>query len=171
LAEYRAKLFRTTPRRSYKRSPWDFFRAETMPREKSGHRVFDHTADVGLEMWGESAPALFKEAAKALFSLIVEQHSAGAVKQVAIHLGADNQAELFLVWLKELLFLFDTKHLVFYRFEIEKLTATQLKAHVFGEALDPSKHRLGREVKAVTRHGFEFKASKKGCVARVILDI
>ena len=136
-----------------------------------GSKIFDHTADIGLEIWGDSFDAVFEEAAKALFGLMVDLKQVAPRESVAIELEAETGEELFIKWLKELLFIFDTKHLLLSQFQIEDLTFNRLKARISGEPLNKSKHRLGREVKAVTRHMFEFAKSPSGFRAKIILDI
>ena len=78
---------------------------------------------------------------------------------------------MFLTWLKELLFIFETQHLVLSEFKIQSLTSKTLVAEVGGEQLDPTKHALGREVKAVTMHQFKFGRDQDRYLAEVILDI
>ncbi len=136
-----------------------------------GHKTFDHTADVGIEAWGESFEAVFEEAAKALFGLMVDLTNVQAKETLKINLAAENGEELLLKWLKELLYLFDTKHLLLSEFKITRLDFKSLQAEAKGEQLNSSKHDLGREVKAVTHHQFEFKKTSSGFNARFIVDI
>lgn len=138
---------------------------------KCGNRTFEHTADIGLEAWSETREGLFEEAAKGLFGLIVDLSGVKPGEKIRVRLQAENTEELFLKWLQELLFISDSKHLLLSSFRIGKIEANELTAEVAGEKLDPASHRLGREVKAVTRHQFEWKEEVSGLRARVILDI
>ena len=45
------------------------------------------------------------------------------------------------------------------------------EASAWGEAIDPGRHRLRVDVKAVTLHGFSVQSTTDGWEARVILDI
>ena len=46
-----------------------------------------------------------------------------------------------------------------------------LEAEIEGEKINPKKHELKVDVKAVTLHKFELKKTKEGYKSRVILDI
>lgn len=136
-----------------------------------GHETFEHTADIGIRAWGNEFSEVFEEAARALFSVIVDLKAVSPAQKLTIKLNAESGEELFLAWLKELLFLSETKHLVFSEFEVLDLGPASLSAEVRGEPLDPKKHHLGREVKAITRHQFKFVKEKGRYLAEVILDI
>ncbi|MBI4372677.1 MAG: archease [Candidatus Omnitrophica bacterium] len=175
-----------------------------MPR---GYETFEHTADIGIRAWGNELPELFEEAAKALFSVIVDLKTVEPAQLIHIELSTEkkgtgntsclspffsgNAEELFLKWLKELLFIFETKHLLLSEFKVEfppsssplppvggedkgeggELGALKLSAEVEGEVLNNQKHILGREVKAITRHQFKLTKDKSRYLAEVILDI
>jgi SHS2 domain-containing protein len=47
----------------------------------------------------------------------------------------------------------------------------RLSAVAWGELLDPEKHGLGREVKAITYHGLSVEPSEAGWLAEIIVDI
>ena len=142
-----------------------------MPNDARGFKTFDHTADIGLEIWGDTFNAIFEEVGKALFSLIVESGEIVPKERFAIELSAESGEDLFLKWLKELLYVFETKKMVFSEFRILNLEPWTLTAEVGGERLDPRLHKLAHEVKAITRYLFEFKKTKAGFSARVIVDI
>ena len=135
-----------------------------------GHETFDHTADIGIRAWGNEFSEVFEESAKALFSVIVDLDSVKPDQTIHLELTAESGEALFLKWLKELLFLFETKHILLKEFKVD-LIANQLKAKVAGEKLDNKKHSLGREVKAVTLHQFKLAHEKARYLAEVILDI
>ncbi len=135
-----------------------------------GHETFDHTADIGIRAWGNEFSEVFEESAKALFSVIADLDSVTPSQTIQLELTAENGEELFLKWLKELLFIFETKHLLLKEFKVDLVT-NQLKAKLTGEKLDNQKHSLGREVKAVTHHQFKLSQEKARYLAEVILDI
>ncbi|PIQ85750.1 MAG: archease [Candidatus Omnitrophica bacterium CG11_big_fil_rev_8_21_14_0_20_45_26] len=142
-----------------------------MPQSRRGFKAFDHTADLGFEVWGDTFESIFEEAASALFSVITDLDQIEANESRVIELRSTSGEELFLSWLKELLFLFEKERIVFSKFKIEALTFEALKAVIGGEKLTSTKHPLGREVKAVTDHQLLFRKTKKGFLARFIIDI
>ncbi len=134
-------------------------------------RTFDHTADVGIEAEADSREELFAEMARALFSLIVERPEAiEPLRQVTVELPPDDDDYLLFDWLNELLFRFDTDRLVFGRFEV-RLDESGLHGTVAGEPLDPARHQLGHEVKAITYHELRLWEENGRWKARVIVDI
>ena len=143
-----------------------------------GYETFEHTADIGIRAWGGEFAEVFEEAAKALFSVMVDLESVSVRQKVKIELSENSGEELFLAWLKELLFTFETQHLLFCEFKILDLGshssqdgAFKLTAEAGGEPIDDKKHILGREVKAITLHQFKLAKDKSRYLAEVILDI
>jgi SHS2 domain-containing protein len=133
--------------------------------------TFDHTADLGLRVRAADLDTLFAEAAEALFSTIIENlDEAKRTERTVVNLtGADRELLLF-DWLRELLYLFDAEHRVFAAFEA-KVAADGLTATAWGEPLDPERHSLGHEVKAITYHGLLVEETSDGWLAEFIVDI
>lgn len=142
-----------------------------MAQSLRGHETFEHTADIGIRAWGSEFSELFEESAKALFSVIVDLKTVSPRQKSKVELTCESGEELFLAWLKELLFIFETKHLLFCQFKILDLNSTRLSAEIAGEPLDNKKHILGKEVKAITRHQFKLIQDQSRYLAEVILDI
>ncbi len=46
-----------------------------------------------------------------------------------------------------------------------------LEAAAWGEPMDPSRHELNHEVKAITYHGLKVEQTADGWLAEVIVDI
>ena len=136
-----------------------------------GYEIFEHTADIGIRAWGTEFAEVFEEAAKALFSVIVDLKTVSPRQKLKIELAAESGEELFLVWLKELLFIFETRHLLLSEFKVGELSFEKLSAEIGGELIDRAKHALGPEIKAVTRHQFKLTQEKGRYLTEVILDI
>ena len=134
-------------------------------------KIIDHTADIGIIAYGVDIKQLFSNAAYALFSLIVEPESINERMHSYIRVAAENSEYLLVAWLNELIYFFDTKHILFNRFEIKDLNNNQLTAICYGEGIDPLKHRLKRYVKAATYHMLEIDSCASGYKAQVIFDI
>lgn len=135
------------------------------------YETFEHTADLGLRVRAPDLDQLFVEAAQALFSAIVDDLKTVEQKQkVEVELHGQDQALLLFDWLNELLYRFDTEHLLFGTFEVRIRDGT-LKATTWGEPLDISRHSLGHEVKAITYHGLRVEKEGDGWLAEVIVDI
>jgi SHS2 domain-containing protein len=133
--------------------------------------VFDHTADLGLRIQAADLNGLFAEAGRALLAVIVSNPDAVRLReQVSVRVEGEKPEYLFVDFLTELLFLFESKRLLASEFEIA-CDERGLTATVHGETCDPDRHQLAHEVKAVTYHGLVVAESPDGWWAEVILDI
>lgn len=135
------------------------------------YETFDHTADLGLRIRARDRNALFAEAARALFATLVENLDPVAPAQrIDVNLTGDDREYLLFDWLKELLYHFDTEHLLLSRFEVN-VGADGLQGSAWGEPFDPARHELAHEVKAITYHGLRIEETADGWLAEVIVDI
>jgi SHS2 domain-containing protein len=135
------------------------------------YETFDHTADLGLRVRAPDLDSLFVEAAQCLLSAIVEDLATVEPRQrFDVQLSGDASDYLLFDWLKELLYHWDTERVLFGRFEVH-VTATGLSGMAWGEPLDPARHLLLHEVKAITYHGLRVEQTADGWLAEVIVDI
>jgi len=130
----------------------------------------DHTADVGIVAYGASMNQAFANAARALFSIITNLDDIKEVTHRDIELAAPDQESLLVAWLNELIYLFDTENIIFNRFDIAQLNSTKLKARIYGEKVDSSRHKLKTGVKAATYHMLKV-GKNNGCQVQVLFDI
>jgi SHS2 domain-containing protein len=135
------------------------------------YETFEHTADLGLRVRAPDLNTLFAEAGLALFSAIVEDlATVQPLQRVDVHLIGDDREFLLFDWLKELLYHFDTEHLLFGKFEV-RVGGGGLSGSAWGEPLDRGRHDLEHEVKAITYHGLRVEPTADGWLAEVIVDI
>jgi len=140
-------------------------------------RTFDHTADVGLEVRGESLEDLLATAAQAVFSLIIEAGPSAVETEAEVLAEAETGAraeweDVFVVWLQELLYRFEMEHLVPLEFDFAEAGPARVRARVGFGRFDPKRHRAATEVKAVTYHELAVRAEPGGTwSARMILDV
>jgi len=88
-----------------------------------------------------------------------------------VELECTDAAELFLAYLKELLYQFAAHGFLVAAVEIDRIDQTTLRARALGEALDPKRHEHQPEVKAVTRHDFMVENRKGRWFAEVVFDV
>jgi SHS2 domain-containing protein len=137
------------------------------------HETFAHTADIGLRMRAATLDDLFADAAAGLFTLIVtnlDEVQPRETVNFSLTGTAREYDYLLFDWLNELLFTFDSRRLVLAKFDVH-VTPTGVQATAWGEPLDPSRHRLDHEVKAITYHGLKVEQHTDGWLAEVIVDI
>ncbi|NSW85537.1 MAG: archease [Syntrophobacteraceae bacterium] len=133
------------------------------------------TADVAFHAWGESLEETFKAAAEATMNVMVGDLSTiDEVDHRSIRVEADAVDMLLFELLQELIYYKDAEKLLL---RIDGLKIEQsnglytLTADARGEELDPGKHDLVVDVKAVTLHRFAVEETPGGWRATVILDI
>lgn len=144
---------------------------EGRPNNPSMFEVFEHTADLGLRVRAATQEELFVEAARALFSVLIANPAAlQAVDTRVIRVDGTQSDYLLFDWLNELLYLFETERLLFAEFTVQ-FDESGLTAQCQGENLDPSRHVLEHEVKAITYHGLKVEADDAGWMAELIVDI
>ena len=133
--------------------------------------VIDHTADIGIVAYGTDIKQVFANAALGLFNLMADLDDFKEDVQRELELSAEDVEVLLVEWLNELIYIFDVEHIIFKRFEIERLTSTQIKARCFGEKIKPGQHKLKREIKAATYHMLRISKEDGGYKVQVIFDI
>jgi SHS2 domain-containing protein len=135
------------------------------------HETFEHTADLGLRIRSADLETLFVEAAQALFETIVpDLASVQPWQKLEIRVNQEDKEFLLFDWLRELLFHFDSQHLLLGRFEV-RIRDGNLTGTAWGEPLDRTRHELEHEVKAITYHGLRVEKTGDGWLAEVIVDI
>jgi SHS2 domain-containing protein len=133
--------------------------------------LFDHTADLGLRVESPDLDTLFREAAEGLFAMMTDDVST-IRPNLAVPFAVSGTDREFLLfdWLRGLLLYADEHRVLFARFEVS-VTDTGLTATAWGEPLDPARHELAREVKAITYHELRVEQTPAGWLAEVIVDI
>ena len=135
------------------------------------YETFEHTADMGIRARAGNLNELFADAARGLFSVIVgNPESVRPVQEVPFRVDGDRHEDLLFDWLDELLYAFAARRLVFCDFDV-RLEAGGLNATARGEPIEPQRHHLDVEVKAVTYHGLKVQQEGDGWLAEVIVDV
>jgi SHS2 domain-containing protein len=133
--------------------------------------TFEHTADLGLRIRAGDLNSLFAEAGRALFSVIVENpQDIRAVEEIPFTIKGNEAEELLHDWLTELLFTFHVHRRVLAKFDVN-IQSTEMTAVARGEKIDPVRHEINLEIKAVTWHGLKIVQTPDGWMAEVIVDI
>ena len=134
-------------------------------------RVLEHTSDVGFEAFGATRSEVFRNAGRALMSLIVDLDSVlprDSAKTVA---EGSEPTELLVNWLSEILYLQDAEGWLFTDFDIVNLTDNSISASALGERLEPGRHEIKLLVKAITYHQLLLERADAGWRAQVYVDI
>jgi SHS2 domain-containing protein len=141
------------------------------PDRTAIYTLLDHTADVGIIVYGEDLPELFVHAAWALFDVISDTTTIRPRHSLSVTLEAIDREDLLVQWLGELLYLYDTQRFLCCDATFIVLEPTRLQATIHGETLDESRHPIDTEIKAVTYHQIAVEQVDTRWQARVIFDL
>ena len=133
--------------------------------------IFDHTADIGIIVRGETLKALFENAGKGFFHLITDLRKVKRRIERRVNIKGESLDRLMVDWLSELLYLHDVENLLFRGFEVDSVGEDGLKAIVKGEPFQEGIHVIKTEVKAVTYHQIEVRQENGRWRAQIILDL
>ena len=146
-----------------------------MPLNPKGFEFLEHTADIYIAAYGDNIAEAFENAARAMFETMTNIDSVSPESKEIVEVKGKDKMELLYNWLEELLIRFDVYGKLYSKFDIKEISNTPdgyvLKAIIYGEPFNPSKHMQKVGVKAVTYHRMEIKETSEGVTLKFILDI
>ncbi len=131
-------------------------------------------ADTAFSVKGKNVNELFENSAKAMIMSMADLSSIKKITTYKITLNSDSLDTLLYDFLNEILIVKDNENLIFSEFKTKvKQTNNNwnLKAICKGEYINPKKHKIKIDIKAVTMHMFEVTKDKDGYSARIVVDI
>ncbi|MCD6307753.1 MAG: archease [Candidatus Latescibacteria bacterium] len=133
------------------------------------------TADAAFDAFGSTPEELFMAAADATLNVMVENiEDIRPARFMNFRCAADSMDMLIFMILGEILFYKDAERLL-YRVNSLRLKcgkgSCSIDALFAGESIDPDRHRMLVDVKAVTLHRFRVERIVDGWEATVVLDI
>ncbi len=135
----------------------------------------EHTADIGIRVYGKTIEELFENSAYGMFSQITDLKKVEPQENTEIEIREYDQENLLVNWLNELLYLSVTGKIIFSKFKVKRFQETcdalKLNAEVQGERINPKKHSLHLEIKAATYHNLKIEKTKEGYQTTIIFDI
>ena len=161
---------------------------------------FEHKADIGIRGKGHTLGEAFEECALALTEVLADSSRIQPKKSHVISLEATDNGALLVSFLNELLFLKDSKKMVYSKFRVrlgkENKVNDQakqgfagvakpgvlqqkgnvrevvtLKATLFGEKINPNKHTLKTDAKAATYSELFAGEKNKEFIAQCVIDV
>ena len=134
-------------------------------------RYVDHTADDGIVVTGPRLADVFERAAAGMFSILCELAHVRPTTMEHVTIEASDREELLVRWLSELNVRHQLAHVLYSEFRVDEVGETRLAAMVGGEKIDPSRHDIHSEIKAVTYCDLELARTANGWRAHVIFDM
>jgi SHS2 domain-containing protein len=134
-----------------------------------GHRQLDHTADIALELWGESEEDLLVAGAEAVTEILVGEATINDLAARAVTIDAVDPGDRLVQWLNEVIVAAVSDGFLFGGADIALDGATGLRATMRGEPQGCD--RVVAELKSATYHDLALERSGSGWRARVIIDV
>lgn len=138
---------------------------------KLKYRVFDHTADLGLEIYGTDEKELFVNAAFAVFDNMTELDQVSVQEKRPFAVEGSDREDLLINFLREILYMYNGEGFLLKECSISEIDGRHVIGAVSGEMFDQKKHRITVEIKAVTYHQVEVEKTPHGWKGRVIFDV
>jgi SHS2 domain-containing protein len=135
------------------------------------YEPFEHTADIGVRVFGRTYEEIFANAAYALFDHLTDLGAVEEKVPVSISLQGQDSEDLLVRWLNELLYLYESQGFLLKGVSFSHLDERSLVAEGRGEGFDPSRHLRKMEIKAVTYHQVQVRKADGIWEARVIFDV
>jgi SHS2 domain-containing protein len=135
------------------------------------YTLLDHTADLGIRIFGTDLKDLFEGAGRALMHLMVKAEIPNNTHSMKISISGRDLADLMVRWLGEILYLFAGERLLVTSIRMGSVSASHLDATLETVPFEPERHETLREIKAVTYHQIEVTEMPNGWEAKVIFDV
>lgn len=131
----------------------------------------DHTADVGLRVYGADFAALCVHAARGMTRLMLDADvPAVAAVSETISVAAEGHEAVLHAWLSELLYHCTVRKLLPVDFQPRNCDEHGLSMELRSVQVDEALRRDMSEIKAVTWHALHVWRDERGWVATVIFD-
>ena len=135
------------------------------------YQIFDHTADIGINVFGKTLKELFVNGAYALFDLMIDLKGVRQEEVRSIAAEGLDVSELWVNYLRECLYLFHGEALLLSDCHIDAITHKHVTATLRGEFYDPARHEIRQDIKAVTYHQATIQETPQGWSGKVIFDV
>ena len=127
-------------------------------------------ADIAFEAYGKNLNEVFENSAYAFFDMTCNPKTIKSKIKKEIKLQDKDEKNLLYNFLSELIFLKDSKQLIFNKVKV-LIKDNKLKAVLYGDKIDYEKQELRNDIKAITLHMFNLEKTKNGYKTTVVVDI
>jgi len=133
-------------------------------------------ADSAFEARGDTPSELCTAAARAVIDTMVDPSTVRPAATTRLTHRDDSLSAVLFDWLSDLVYLKDAERLAFHDAACTVSadpsgTLWTLDGTVSGEAIDPSRHELRADVKAITKHRYDVRQDAQGWTAMVVMDL
>jgi len=133
------------------------------------YKIIEHTADLAVELSGESLGRLLESAVLAYVELLIDPDSVYPTLTKSFSVVADNPEGMLVGVVNELIYLFEVNEFVPHHASIS-IDGDTVYCKVFGETADSSRHEFLHCIKSATYGGLKVEFDDKRYLATLILD-
>lgn len=137
------------------------------------YEFLEHTADLKIRATGKTLEEALADSAKAVFEAIAGKSRVEPKEERNLTIIVREPQTLVHDFLGQLIYLFATEHMLFseYQLTLKEAIGYKLTVKARGERYDPKRHKLIKEVKAVTYHDMRVQEEKgKGWTIEIVCD-
>lgn len=134
-------------------------------------RTFGHTADMGLEAHADTLGELLEALGEGLAGVICPRAQVAARQTRGLEVSSEDPEALLVEYLSAILNVIEADRFAVRTVSVVAADQGSVKARLSGEPLDPARHEILREVKAVTYHQTKIAREGGQWIGRVILDV
>lgn len=131
----------------------------------------EHTADVGIRVFGKDIGELFLNAALGMICVMADLSTIEPRHIERIEVKAQDTEGLMFEWLNEIIYMIEAKNLIFSQFSITSITERSISAEIGGETPDTIRHKLKTGIKACTYHALRVEKTSSKWIAQVFFDV
>jgi SHS2 domain-containing protein len=146
-----------------------------VPATPDWFREIDHTGDIGIEVTAPTRTRLFERAALGMVRILTDLDAVRTLDATRLTVDGRDREALMVRWLSELNYRHTVENVLYGAVEVETIDETDdgltLTAIARGEPIDPARHTVHTEIKAITFHGLEVRKTDEGWAVQVIFDM
>ena len=135
----------------------------------------DHTGDIGIQVTADTLSQLFERAAEGTFHVLTDLPAVRPNTETSLTVEGRDREALMVRWLSELNYRHTVDRELYCDFAVTSIEPTDegfvLTATVRGEPIDPTRHVVHTEIKAITFHGLAVEETDGGWTVQVIFDM
>jgi SHS2 domain-containing protein len=132
---------------------------------------FSHSADIGVRGIADTLEDAFAQAAYALTAVVCDPKTIEPREAIEIRCESIDSELLLADWLNTVIYEMDVRKMLFSRFDVS-IKDFRLTAKVWGEKIDPKRHKITVGVKAATYMELNVARNEKGLwVAQCVVDV
>ena len=144
---------------------------EPAPDSREGFATFDHTGDLGLEVWAGTPERLFARAVLAVLAQVAEASGHSDEVDVRVECRSSDPGDLLVDLCNAALLEADVHQTIWTRAEVNWNGADHVAARLSGPRRDPRRQIFLREIKAVSHHALTLDLTPGRCRCRLVLDV